>query len=95
MARQELSSRTAARFRTVDELRQLPIMLPDGSTLPLEQLARIHDGHSDERIKVRLNGTPGIKVSVQKQPSANTVAVVDAVNQRMTELKDQGLIPLI
>jgi hydrophobe/amphiphile efflux-1 (HAE1) family protein len=93
MARQELSSRTSARFRTVEELRQLPIMLPDGSTLPLEQMARIHDGHSDERIKVRLNGTPGIKVAIQKQPSANTVAVVDAVNQRLIELKDQGLIP--
>ena len=93
MAQQELSSRTAARFRSVDELRQLPIVLRDGTTLPLEQMARIHDGHSDERIKVRLNGTPGIKVAIQKQPSANTVAVVDAVNQRMDELKRQGLIP--
>jgi hydrophobe/amphiphile efflux-1 (HAE1) family protein len=93
MAQQELSSRTAARFRTVEELRQLPIVLPDGSTLPLQQMARIHDGHSDERIKVRLNGTPGIKVSIQKQPSANTVAVVDAVNQRMQQLKEQRLIP--
>ncbi len=93
MAMQELSSRTAARFRSVAELRQLPVVLPDGTTLPLEQLARIHDGHSDERIKVRLNGTPGIKVAIQKQPSANTVAVVDAVNQRMADLKQQGLIP--
>lgn len=93
MAEQELSSRTSARFRTIDELRQLPIPLNDGNTLPLEQLARIHDGHSDERIKVRLNGTPGIKVSIQKQPAANTIAVVDAVNQRLAELKSQQLIP--
>jgi len=93
MAQQELSSRTAARFRSIDELRQLPIRLTDGSTLPLVQLARIHDGHSDERIKVRLNGTPGIKVSIQKQPSANTVAVVDAVNKRLAELQSQRLIP--
>lgn len=93
MATQELSSRTSARFRTIEELRQLPISLSDGATLPLEQLARIHDGHTDERIKVRLNGTPGIKVSIQKQPSANTVAVVDAVTQRMDQLKRQRLIP--
>jgi CzcA family heavy metal efflux pump len=93
MATQELSSRTAARFRSLDELRQLPITLADGSTLPLQQLARIHDGSSDERIKVRLNGIPGVKVSIQKQPSANTVAVVDAVNQRLAELKRQELIP--
>ena len=93
MAQQELSSRTAARFRSVAELRQLPIVLDDGTTLPLEQMARIHDGHSDERIKVRLDGTPGIKVAIQKQPSANTVAVVDAVNRRMDELRTQKLIP--
>ncbi len=93
MATQELSSRTSARFRSLDELRQLPITLADGTTLPLHQLARIHDGSSDERIKVRLNGIPGVKVSIQKQPSANTVAVVDAVNQRLTELKRQDLIP--
>ncbi len=93
MAMQELSSRTSARFYSVAELRQLPILLPDGKTMPLEQLARIHDSHSDERIKVRLNSTPGIKVAIQKQPSANTVAVVDAVNRRMEELKRQQLIP--
>lgn len=93
MARQELSSRTSARFRTLDELRALPIPLADGSTLPLEQLTKIHDGHSDERIKVRLNDIPGVKVAIQKQPSANTVDVVDAVNDRLAELRRQRLIP--
>ncbi len=93
MARQELSSRTSARFRTLDELRALPIPLANGSTLPLEQLTRIHDGHSDERIKVRLNDIPGVKVAIQKQPSANTVDVVDAVNDRLAELRRQRLIP--
>jgi len=93
MATQELSSRTDARFRSMEELRQLPIPLSDGTTLPLQQLARIHDGSSDERIKVRLNGIPGVKISIQKQPSANTVEVVDAVNRRLTELQRQQLIP--
>lgn len=93
MARQELSSRTSARFRSLDDLRALPISLADGTTLPLEQLARIHDGHSDERIKVRLNDIPGVKVAIQKQPSANTVEVVDAVNARLVELRRQHLLP--
>ncbi|MCW8972898.1 MAG: efflux RND transporter permease subunit [Gammaproteobacteria bacterium] len=93
MATQELGSRTSARFTTPEELRRLPISLSDGSTVPLEQLARIHDGNSDERIKVRLDGTPGVKISIQKQPRANTVEVVDAVNQRLRQLKEQKLIP--
>ncbi len=93
MARQELSSRTAARFRNLDELRALPIALADGTTLPLEQLAKINDGHSDERIKVRLNDIPGVKIAIQKQPAANTVEVVDAVDNRLDELRLQRLLP--
>ncbi|HEY9147926.1 MAG TPA: efflux RND transporter permease subunit [Gammaproteobacteria bacterium] len=93
MSSQELGSRTSARFTTPDELRRLPIPLSDGTTVPLEQLARVHDGNSDERIKVRLDGTPGVKISVQKQPRANTVEVVDAVNQRLNELQQQNLLP--
>lgn len=93
MARQELSSRTAARFRNLDELRALPVPLADGTTLPLEQLVKINDGHSDERIKVRLDSLPGVKVAIQKQPTANTVEVVDAVNHQLGELRRQQLIP--
>jgi len=89
----ELNSRTSARFESIDELRAFPVRLADGGTVALEELARISDGHGDERIKVRLDGTPGVKVSIQKQPSANTVEVVDAVKRRFTQLAEQRLIP--
>ncbi len=92
-AGRELNSRTSARFESIDELRRFPVPLPDGGTVPLQQLARISDGHSDERIKVRLDGIPGVKVSIQKQPSANTVEVVDAVKRRFSELQAQQLVP--
>jgi CzcA family heavy metal efflux pump len=88
----ELGSRTAARFDSVESLRQLPIRLENGETVQLEQLARVLDGQTDERIKVRLNGIPGVKVAVQKQPNANTVEVVDEVQRRMAQLQRQGLI---
>ncbi|MDH5785669.1 MAG: efflux RND transporter permease subunit [Chromatiales bacterium] len=89
----ELNTRTSARFESIEALRELPIRLADGSTTPLQQLARISDGHGDERIKVRLDGIPGVKVSLQKQPNANTVEVVEAVTARFAELREQKLIP--
>ena len=92
MSALEMGSRTAARVESIDELRSLPIRLGNGDTVPLEQLARVRDGQTDERIKVRLNGIPGVKVAVQKQPNANTIEVVDAVHQRMAELERQGMI---
>ncbi len=92
-AQRELNSRTSARFESIDDIRSFTVLLPDGGTVALEELARISDGHSDERIKVRLDGIPGVKISLQKQPSANTVEVVDAVKQRFAQLQQQNLIP--
>lgn len=92
-AQQELSSRTEARVDSLQALRDLPLRLPDGGMLTLKALARVSDGHADERIKVRLGGLPGVKVSIQKQPTANTVAVVDAVKTRMANLRQQQLLP--
>jgi CzcA family heavy metal efflux pump len=89
----ELNSRTSARFESIEEIRAFPVRLADGNTVALEELARISDGHGDERIKVRLDGIPGVKVSLQKQPRANTVEVIDAVKQRFAQLREQRLIP--
>ncbi|OOZ36909.1 efflux RND transporter permease subunit [Solemya velesiana gill symbiont] len=93
----EISGRTAGRFRSVDEIINLPISVEteDGPTrlLRLGEVAQVVDGAEDERLRIRLNGLPGIKLSIQKQPQANTVAVVDAVNLKLEELESDGLIP--
>ena len=61
--------------------------------LRLEDVAQVLDSHGDEKLRLRLNGVPGIKLSIQKQPAANSVAVVDAVYDRLNWLKSQGQIP--
>jgi multidrug efflux pump subunit AcrB len=57
--------------------------------VPLSELAEVIDAHEDERIRVRYNGTPGVRVSVQKQPTANTVDVADVVAARLAELRER------
>jgi multidrug efflux pump subunit AcrB len=59
----------------------------------LRDFAEVIDGTEEERVFVSLNGQPAVKVSVQKQPDANTVAVVDGVKQRLETLQASGLIP--
>jgi len=93
MAGQEYTSRTAGRFASVAALGALPLRLPGGGSVPLSEVAEVIDTHEDERIRVRYNGTPGVRVSVQKQPTANTVAVADAVSARLDELYARGLVP--
>ncbi len=93
----EIAGRTSGRFRSVDEIVNLPIMIKnsDGAVrqIHLGEVARVIDGAEDERLHIRLNGHPGIKLSIQKQPQANTVAVADVVNAKLAELEKLGVIP--
>ncbi|MFN2309334.1 MAG: efflux RND transporter permease subunit [Gammaproteobacteria bacterium] len=89
----EYSSRTAGRFEQVEDIRRLPILIPGGGSLPLSELAEVRDTHADERLRMRFNGHAGVKLTLQKQPAANAVAVVDAVLERLTWLRDNRQLP--
>ncbi|MEM9003233.1 MAG: efflux RND transporter permease subunit [Cyanobacteria bacterium P01_F01_bin.86] len=91
----ESLTRVVGRFEDADEIRHL--LFEVGDTLPRQQVylqdfAEVVDGTEEQRVFVSLNGEPAVKVSVQKQPDANTVAVVEAVKKRMKELQAAGLI---
>ncbi len=58
----------------------------------LRDFAETIDGTQQERVLVNLNRQKAVKISVQKQSDANTVAVVDAVKQRLAELRRSGAI---
>jgi len=97
MSRNELAGRTAGRFEHVEDIVALPITLNDDAgnsrLVPLGELAEVVDSAEDERLRIRFNDKPGIKLSVQKQPTANTVNVVDAVTEELRRLEEQALIP--
>jgi CzcA family heavy metal efflux pump len=93
MSSQELSGRISGRFTSVEQIAELPLRLPQGGLIHLQEVAEVIDTHEDERLRVRVNGEPGIKLSIQKQPTANTVAVADAVAQRLDWLAAERLIP--
>jgi multidrug efflux pump subunit AcrB len=86
---QYTSVRLPARFEDLRTLSTLP--LRDG--LRLDEVAEIRDSHADERLRIRFKQVPGIKMAIQKQPQANTVAVADAVRARLIWLQQQNIIP--
>jgi CzcA family heavy metal efflux pump len=93
MSSQELSGRISGRFTSVEQIAELPLRLQQGGLIHLQEVAEVLDTHEDERLRVRVNGEPGIKLSIQKQPTANTIAVADAVEQRLKWLAAEDLIP--
>ncbi|MGE5153592.1 MAG: efflux RND transporter permease subunit [Bdellovibrio bacteriovorus] len=106
MSQGEISGRAQGRFADVPAIAELPLLDPatSGSTLreqgrnPVSllrvgEVAQVLDGAAEERLRIRLDGEPGIKLSIQKQPQANTVAVVDRVQQELARLAETGQIP--
>ncbi|MBD2021791.1 efflux RND transporter permease subunit [Leptolyngbya sp. FACHB-36] len=59
----------------------------------LRDFADVIDGSQQQRLFATLNGTPAVKVSIQKQPDANTIDVVDGVKKKLEELKQAGRTP--
>jgi multidrug efflux pump subunit AcrB len=58
----------------------------------LRDFAEVIDGTEQQRIFASLNGQPAVKVSIQKQPDANTIQVVEGVKKRIEELQKSGVI---
>lgn len=100
--RQEITTRAEGRFSSLEDLRQLPLKTSKQTTsitddikssIRVSDVAEVIDKHKDERLRIRLNKAPGIKLSIQKQPRANTVAVVNEVKHRIKTLQQQQAIP--
>jgi multidrug efflux pump subunit AcrB len=107
--RAESLVRTVGRFREASELERLsflvgggppvagggsePVAAPAQRKVLLGDFATVVDGTEDERVFVTLNGQPAVKVSVQKQPDANTVEVVEGIKARVAELRRGGRLP--
>jgi multidrug efflux pump subunit AcrB len=71
-----------------------PIVTPASpQQVYLRDFATVTDGTEEERVLVNLNRQKAVKISIQKQPDANTVSVVDAVKARIDRLRQSGTIP--
>lgn len=90
----EINGKTSGKFRTVDDIRQM--LLPVGTSrerIPLSEIATITDTHQEQRSWSRLDGVPAVKISVRKQPDANTVQVAAGVAARLAELERSRFVP--
>ena len=91
--------RTVGRFQDAEELKNLSFEVSSTDTTSptqrvyLRDFAQVIDGAEEQRVFVLLNGKEAVKLSVQKQPDANTINVVDDVKKRLEQLKQSGVIP--
>jgi multidrug efflux pump len=66
----------------------LVVAYKDGAPVRVSDVADVVDGVEDERQAAWVNSTPAVIVNVQRQPSANTIAVVDSIKTLLPQLTD-------
>jgi HAE1 family hydrophobic/amphiphilic exporter-1 len=86
-SRVEYGVKTAAEFRTLEELERLVVTWADGAPVYLRDLARVEDGVEDSRSVHRYDGRTTVGIGVRKQSGGNAVAIVDEVYRRLGEIR--------
>ncbi|MGV1790936.1 MMPL family transporter [Rhizobium lusitanum] len=69
-----------------DEFRTLVIANPNGNPIHLGDVADVQDSVENQNIGSWYDGQRAIILAIQRQPDANTVDVVDAVNKTLPKL---------
>ena len=76
-----------SQLSTADQFKPMIVAYRNGNPVRLEDVARVRDSVNFERSVFWVNGKLGMIVAVQKQPDANTVAVVDEVKRQLPNIR--------
>jgi HAE1 family hydrophobic/amphiphilic exporter-1 len=83
----ELTVRTMGRIVQPSEFNDLVVGNRGTYSVKLSDVGYAEDGVEEPRTEARLNGEPAVTLVVSKQSGQNTVAVADAVKERLLEIQ--------
>jgi HAE1 family hydrophobic/amphiphilic exporter-1 len=83
--------RTLSRVTKVEDFNQIVIATKNGYPVKVSDIGRVEDSGVDPTSAASLDGVPSVSLGIRKQSGANTIAVINAVKQRMAEI--QPLLP--
>ena len=72
---------------TIDDLGRLPIKVVNGATVYLRDVAHVRDGNPPQTNIVHVDGSRSVLLSVLKNGSASTLAVISGIKSMVEELK--------
>src|SRR5258706_10224153 len=82
----EFTVRTMGRVPDPAQFNNIVVASRGAYAVKLSDIGYVEDGAEEQRTEARLNGQPAVTLVVRKQSSQNTVAVADAVKERLAEL---------
>jgi HAE1 family hydrophobic/amphiphilic exporter-1 len=81
-----LTLRTRGRVQSVQEFGDIVVKQRDGHAILLRDVAQVEDGMAESLTRANKDGEPTVLVTVRRQSGTNTVQVVDAVKERLTDV---------
>lgn len=78
--------RTTGEFETIEDVGNIVVATRNGIPVRLRELAKVYEGYDTESTIVRVNGTPGITLSINKESGQNTVQVAKAIVKQLEAL---------
>jgi len=75
-------------FTSSDDLKNIVVFSQNGRNVLLSEIATIKDTLEKATMDERMNGQKGIRVLVQKQSGANTVDIVNRINELLPNIQE-------
>ncbi len=79
--------RLSGKFTSLEQMRNLPITTPAGTSIRLSDVAEVQDGIKDVEKIARIDQQNTILMQVYKQSDANAVAVSDLIKETIDEVQ--------
>ena len=84
----DLNIKVDKNYKNVEDFKNLPIKRArDGSLVRLKDVARVELGPLNLRTLFKGNGDPVVGIGIYQQSNSNTIAVVDGIKKKLTEVK--------
>src|SRR4029079_8975466 len=80
---------TQGQLLKADQYKPQIIAYKDGAPVRIGDVANVVDGVENPRLSGIYNGQPGITLGINRQPGANTIAVVDAIKKALPAIRAQ------
>lgn len=88
-ASREWIVRTMGKFNSVDQMRELVILTPQGRLVRLDEIADLIDTEVDPTSASRLNGQPAVGIDINRQSGSNTVRVAAGIKEVVAQIETE------
>jgi hydrophobic/amphiphilic exporter-1 (mainly G- bacteria), HAE1 family len=79
--------RTLSKIEAVEEFNTAVVARRNGYSVRVSDIGRVVDGGVEPQSAVNVDGVPAVSVAIRKQSGVNTIAVIEAVRERMEEIR--------